>query len=92
LEQAFALPIVSYINSKDGNLDLRFKLVMNESQFEDMVSPDAGVLWDTVVRSMARAIATGAGKKTEEVARDIDAAVKGVKGFLDKVRKPPGSE
>lgn len=92
LEQAFALPIVTYINSKDGNLDLRFKLVMNESQFEDMVSPDAGVLWDTVVRSMARAIATGAGRKTEEVARDIDATVKGFKGFLDKVRKPPGSE
>jgi hypothetical protein len=92
LEQAFALPIVSYINSKDGNLDLRFKLVMNERQFEDMVSPDAGVLWETVVRSMSRAIATGAGKKTEEVARDIDAAVKGFKGFLDKVRKPPGSE
>jgi hypothetical protein len=92
LEQAFALPIVSYINSKDGNIDLRFKLVMNERQFEDMVSPDAGVLWETVVRSMSRAIATGAGKKTEEVARDIDAAVKGFKGFLDKVRKPPGSE
>jgi hypothetical protein len=92
LEQAFALPIVNYINSKDGNLDLHFKLVMNESQFEDMVSPDAGVLWDTVVRSMSRAIATRAGKKTEEVGRDIDAAVKGFKGFLERVRKPPGSE
>jgi hypothetical protein len=92
LEQTFALPIVAYINSKDGNIDLRFKLVMNESQFEDLVSPDAGALWTTLVRSMSRAIAAGTGSKTEEVERDIDTAVKGFKGFLDKVRKPPGKE
>jgi hypothetical protein len=92
LEQTLALPIIAYINSKDGNIDLRFKLAMNESQFEDLVSPDAGALWDALVRSMSKAITTGTGTKTEEVERGIDAAVKGFKGFLDKVRKPPGNE
>jgi hypothetical protein len=89
LEQTFALPIIEYINSKGGNIDLGFKLVMNESQFEDMVSPDADALWTALVRSMSRAIATGTGTKTEGVERDIDAAVKGFKGFLDKARKKP---
>jgi hypothetical protein len=92
LEQALALPIIEYIKSKDGNIDLHFKLVMNESQFEDMVSPDAGALWNVLVRSMSRAIATGTGTKAEETGRGIDTAVKGFKGFLDKVRKPPGNE
>jgi hypothetical protein len=92
LEQSFALPIVTYINSKDGNIDLHFKLVMNESQFEDIVSPDAGALWNTLVRSMSRAITTGTGTKTEDAERGIDSAVKGFKGYLDKVRKPPGKE
>jgi hypothetical protein len=53
------------------------------------VSPDADALWTALVRSMSRAIATGTGTKTEGVERDIDAAVKGFKGFLDKVRKKP---
>jgi len=92
LEQTFALPIIAYIKSKDGNIDLRFKLTMNESQFEDMVSPDAGALWNALVRSMSRAIATGTGTSTEEADRGIDSAVKGFKGFLDKVRKRPASE
>lgn len=92
LEQTFALPIIDYINRKDGNIDLRFKMVMNESQFEDMVSPDAGALWSTLVRSMATAIATGTGKKKEEVASGIDKAIRGFKGFLDKVRRRSGNE
>jgi hypothetical protein len=92
LEQSLALPIVTYINSKDGNVDLRFRLVMNESQFEDIVSPDAGALWNTLVRSMSRAITTGTGTKTDDAERGIDSAVKGFKGYLDKVRKPLGKE
>jgi hypothetical protein len=92
VEQTFALPIIAYINSKDGNVDLRFKLAMNESQFEDMASPDAAALWNALVRSMSRAIATGAGTRTEDAERGIDTAVKGFKGFLDKVRKRPGSQ
>jgi hypothetical protein len=92
LQQTFALPIIAYINSKNGNIDLRFKLVMNESQFEDLVSPDAGDLWNTLVRSMSKAITTGTGTTTEEAERGINTAVKGFKGLLDKVRKPPGNQ
>jgi hypothetical protein len=92
LEQTFALPVIGYINSKDGNVDLRFKLVMNESQFEDVLSPDAGALWNALVRSMSRAIATGAGTNAEEAERGIDTAVEGFKGLLNKLRKPPGKE
>jgi hypothetical protein len=92
LELTLALPIIGYISSKDGNVDLRFKLAMNESQFEDVVSPDAGALWTTLVRSMSKAIATATGTKPEEAQRGIDNAVKGFKGFLDRVRKPPGNE
>jgi hypothetical protein len=91
LERTFALPIIAYINSKDGNIDLRFKLVMNESQFEDVLSPDAGILWNTLVRSMSKAITTGTGTKAEDVERDVDAGLKGFRGFLDKIRKPPGN-
>jgi hypothetical protein len=65
---------------------------MNESQFEDLVSPDAGDLWNTLVRSMSKAITTGTGTTTEEAERGINTAVKGFKGLLDKVRKPPGNQ
>jgi hypothetical protein len=88
LERTIALPINDYINSKGGNIDLRFRLVMNENQFEDLLSPDAGVLWNSVVRSMASAIATGTGRSTDEVGHGIDTALKGFKGFLNKARKP----
>jgi hypothetical protein len=92
LEQTFALPIINYINSKDGDIDLHFKLAMNENQFEDIVSPDAGALWNSLTQSIAKAIAAGTGMKTEEAGHGIDNAIKGFKGFLDKVRKPSGKE
>jgi hypothetical protein len=92
MERTLALPIIDYINSRDGNVDLRFRLAMNENQFEDLLSPDAGVLWNSVVRSMANAIATGTGRNPDEVSHGIDTALKGFKGFLDKARKPPANE
>src|SRR5262249_46648688 len=81
LEQTFALPIINYINSKDGDIDLHFKLAMNENQFEDMASPDAGALWNALMQSIAKAIATGTGMKSEDAGHGIDNAIKGFKGF-----------
>lgn len=92
MEQTFALPIIDYINRKGGNIDLRFRFVMNENQFEDSLSLDAGVIWHAVVRSMANAIATGTDRNPDEVGHGIDTALKGFKGFLDKVRKPPANQ
>lgn len=92
MEQTFALSIIDYINSRGGNIDLRFRMAMNENQFEDLLSPDASALWNSVVRSMASAIATGTGGNTDEAGHGVDTALKGFKGFLNKVRKPPGRE
>jgi hypothetical protein len=41
---------------------------------------------------MSKAITTGTGTTTEEAERGINTAVKGFKGLLDKVRKPPGNQ
>ena len=88
IERALAVPIIGYINSREGNVDLRFKLLMNESQFENMVSLDAGALWKALLRSMASSIAGGTGEKTQDVRQSLEKAVEGFKGFLDRRRKP----
>jgi hypothetical protein len=88
IERALAVPIIGYINSREGNGDLRFKLLMNENQFENMVSLDAGALWKALLRSMASSIAGGTGEKTQDVRQSLEKAVKGFKGFLDRRRKP----
>jgi len=92
MERMLAVPIISYINSRDGNVDLRFKLVMDESQFENMASLDARALWDTLLRSMASSIATSTGGDTEDARQAVDKAVEGFKSFLDRHRKPPIGE
>ena len=92
MERAVALPTIAYIKSRDGNVDLRFKLVMNESQFENMSSLDAGALWDTLKRSIAKSIAGGTGGESKGVQRGIDTVVEGFRGFLDKRRKPDATK
>jgi hypothetical protein len=92
MEKTFALPVTSYINGKDGNVDLRFKLVMNEKQFENMSSLDARFLWDVFLQSMAKAIGISTGAEPGEIRQGIDKAVKGFKGFLDRRRKPSDIE
>ena len=90
IERALAVPIVSYINSRQGNLDLRFRVVMDESKFENAASLDTRALWDEVLQSMASSIAIGAGEETKNVRQHLDKAVEGFEGFLDRRRKPPG--
>jgi hypothetical protein len=90
IERALALPIASYINSRQGNLDLRFRVVMDESKFENAASLDTRALWDALLQSMASSIAIGAGDETKNVRQHLDKAVEGFEGFLDRRRKPPG--
>ena len=92
MERMFAVPVVNYINSQDGNVDLRFSLVMDESRFENMASLDAGALWDALRRSIANAVAAGTGEDAPSVRGSFDKAVEGFKGFLNRRRKPPTSE
>jgi hypothetical protein len=92
MERMIAVPIISYINGRDGNVDLRFKLVMDESQFENMTSLDVGALWEALLRSMASSIATSTGEDTQDARQAVDQAVEGFKSFLGKRRKPPAGE
>jgi hypothetical protein len=92
VENTLALPVTGYINSRDGNVDLRFKLVMTEGQFENMSSLDARFLWDAVLQSMTRRIADATGDKAEDVRAGVDKAIDRFKGFLDRRRKPADTE
>ncbi len=87
MEKTFALPVTGYINSKNGNVDLRFKLVINENKFENMSSLDASFLWDVFLQSMTKAIGIGTSDKPEAIRQGVDKAIKGFKGFIDKRRK-----
>jgi hypothetical protein len=92
MERMLAVPILSYINGRDGNVDLRFKLAMDESQFENMTSLDVRALWEELLRSMASSIATNTGGDTEDARQAVDKAVEGFKSFLGRRRKPPAGE
>jgi hypothetical protein len=87
MEKTFALPVTGYINSKNGNVDLRFKLVINENKFENMSSLDASFLWDVFLQSMTKAIGIGTSDKPEAIRQGVDKAIEGFKGFIDKRRK-----
>ena len=92
VERMFAVPFVRYINSREGNVDLHFRLLMDENHFENMASLYAGALWDALRHSIAKAIAISSGEDPSNVTRSFDKAVKGFKGFLNKRRKPPTNE
>jgi hypothetical protein len=87
MEKTFALPVTGYINSKNGNVDLRFKLVINENKFENMSSLDASFFWDVFLQSMTKAIGIDTSDKPEAIRQGVDKAIKGFKGFIDKRRK-----
>lgn len=44
-ERAAVLPFGRYINSRDGNAELSFRLATREAEFENMKSLDAAFLW-----------------------------------------------
>jgi hypothetical protein len=90
--RALALPVLKYIEAKDGNLDLRFRLLLNESQFENMVSLDASDLWSALTRAMARSIADSTGQRVDSVKEGIGNAIDRFKGFLDRKRKPEDAQ
>jgi hypothetical protein len=86
VERTLALPIITYIKSKDGNADLRFRLVMNESQFENMSSLDASALWDILLQSMTKTA------KDADGVSGLDKAIDDIKGLFGRGKKPPSSE
>ena len=92
MEKTIALPVTSYINGKNGNLDLRFKLVMNEHQFENMASLDARFLWDVFLQSAAKTIGTRTGDEPGKIRQGIDKGIEGFKGFLDRRRQGSGTD
>jgi hypothetical protein len=94
IEKTMAAPVAGYIKAKDGNLDLNFTLVVNEPEFENMSSIDAGVLWSVISRSMAETMGLGGGEEepapaeTSRTSKAIDA----VKRLLRGKRKEADAE
>lgn len=84
--RAVALPITSYINARDDDIDLRFSLVMNEEQFHTASSLDAAGVWAAVRKKTAAVIAEKSNQKIEQVQDKIDGTIDKFKGFLDKKR------
>ncbi len=84
VSKAIALPIVNYINNRDDDVDFRFALVMNEKQFESTSSLDASGLWDAVINSLSKKMATVTGSKKEEIKHGIESGVQGFKNFFNK--------
>lgn len=82
-EKTLAFPVTSYINSRNGNLDLRFKLLMNEKQFEHMSSLDARFLWDVFLKSTAKAMGIG----TDGDPGKLNKGIERFKDFLDRRRQ-----
>jgi hypothetical protein len=93
IEKALALPVAGYINRKSGNLDLRFTLVVNEKQFENMSSIDASVLWAVMSRSMRKAMGLSTGAEEEGKPKSgIGRAIEGVKRFFGRKREPANTD
>lgn len=98
IERTLAKPIISYINSKDGNIDINFSLVLNENEFEHSASLDASGLMDKVVSSIISKITTSKTTDTEvkeeskeklkdKVKDKVKDKIDGFKGFLNRKRQ-----
>lgn len=92
IEKTIALPLASYINARNGDVDLRFKLIMNEGRFENMTSLDASGIWDAIVNIMAKTIAGYTQTRTDDVKQRFDKTVKGFKNFLNRRRQPSDAD
>lgn len=86
VSKALARPLVTYINEREEDVDLRFSLVMNEKQFENTLSLHAAGLWDAVVTALSKKVAGATGTKTEAIERGVESGLQRFKNFLDKKR------
>ncbi len=87
IQKTLAKPIASYINNKEEDIDLRFKLIMDEKQFESASSLDVSDIGTALAKGLAKAIADRTDNKIEDVKKGISDTVKGFKSFLDKRRQ-----
>ncbi|MGI9464045.1 MAG: hypothetical protein ACR2OM_08895, partial [Aestuariivirgaceae bacterium] len=86
-------PVAHYINRRDKDIDLRFRIVMNKDQFMHKSSLDATGIWNAVLDGTARAIADNSEAKADEVKEKIKNMVDRAKSYLDKKRqKAPNEE
>ena len=87
VERAVATPIARFINSRDRDVVLPFRLVMNQEQFRAKPTLDAAGLWKAVLAGTARAIADKYDTTVDEAQDKIKKSLDKLKGFLDKKRK-----
>jgi len=91
IEKALAKPVANYINSKDGDIDIKFSLVLNENQFEHSASLDASGLMEEVLGSLIKRLSPnkipniGTKEEVKEKLKDkIKDKLEGFKGFLNR--------
>jgi len=87
MSKTLSLPIIKYINNKNGDIDVNFGLKMNESQFESTSSLDAAGLWHSVVSSFSKKLAFITGRKADDTKKGIKSKVDSFKSFLNEKRK-----
>ena len=80
LEQIIAIPIANYINSREGDVNLRLKFTMNEKQFEGVTSLDAAGLWDALIIGITKSIPKNSVLQAPEVKKKIRDELKNLKG------------
>ncbi|MCL9685117.1 hypothetical protein [Legionella maioricensis] len=56
IKRQLAFAITHYINSKNGDIDLRLRTVLNENQFKNAFSLDASGLWDALTQTITNSI------------------------------------
>lgn len=80
-------PIVSYVNSFDGDFPFEFQMVLNEDQFEYRSSLQAAGLWSAVGESVNRLLARF-GVSPDETGDETGSSLKeGAKSVLDRLRQ-----
>lgn len=90
--RAVSRPIAHYINSRDKDVDLHFRMVMNEEQFKSKPSLDAAGLWLAVLNGTAKAIAEKSELNVDQVKEGIGNSIDSFKHFLDRKRKGEPAE
>lgn len=80
-------PLISYVNSLDGEFPLEFQMVVNENQFEFKSSLAAAGLWSAVGESVNKTLGAF-GIDLKSSAQTGDAIKEGAKSVLDRLRKP----
>lgn len=87
MRRAVGAPISRYINSRDEDVDLHFRLVMSEEQFLTKSSLNTAGLWDATLDGMSRTVAEVSENSADEIKEGIGGILDGAKGYLNRKRK-----